>query len=94
MISVGIRDLKNNLSRYLRQVVAGKRVTVTDRGRVVVELVPPSRERSDPSRYDELVDSGVLRPVPEHGNPLADFPSLKLPPGTAAALIDEDRGDR
>ncbi|MBA3343410.1 MAG: type II toxin-antitoxin system prevent-host-death family antitoxin [Gemmatimonadaceae bacterium] len=94
MISVGIRDLKNNLSRYLRQVVAGKSVMVTDRGRVVAELVPPGPARSDPSRYNELVASGVIRPALEHGDPLADFPSLKLPRGTAAALIDEDRGDR
>ncbi|MBA2706521.1 MAG: type II toxin-antitoxin system Phd/YefM family antitoxin [Gemmatimonadaceae bacterium] len=33
MISVGIRDLRKNLSRYLRQVGTGNRVTVTDRGR-------------------------------------------------------------
>lgn len=94
MISVGIRDLKNNLSRYLRQVGAGKRVTVTDRGRVVAELIPPGPERSRTSRYDELVASGVIRPAIEQGDPLVDFPSLGLPAGTAAALIDEDRGDR
>jgi len=94
MISVGIRELKNNLSRYVKQVVAGKRVTVTDRGHVVAELIPPSPARSSASRYDELVASGVIRVVLEHGDPLADFPSLQLPRGTAAALIDEDRGDR
>lgn len=94
MISVGIRDLRNNLSRYLRQVGAGKRVKVTDRGRVVAELIPPGRAQSKASRYDELVASGVIRPALERGDPLVDFPSLGLPPGTAAALIDEDRGDR
>lgn len=94
MISVGIRELKNNLSRYLKQVVAGKRVTVTDRGRVVAELVPPRPARSNPSRYDELVASGVIRRALEHGDPLADFPLLRLPRGTAAVLIDEDRGER
>lgn len=94
MTSVGIRDLKNNLSRYLKQVVAGRRVTVTDRGRVVAELIPPSAARSSASRYDELVASGVIRPASEKGDPLINFPSLKLPRGTAAALIDEDRGDR
>ena len=94
MTSVGIRDLKNNLSHYVRQVMAGTRITVTDRGRVVAELIPPRPLGAPLSRYDELVDSGVIRPALEPGDPLADFPSLKLPRGTSATLIDEDRGDR
>lgn len=93
MNTVGIRELKNNLSHYVRQVMAGTRVGVTDRGVVVAELIP-SRPAGRHSRYDELVDSGIIRPALEAGDPLADFPSLKLPTGTAAALIDEDRGER
>ena len=93
MTSVGIRELKNNLSRYVRLVGAGKRVIVTDRGRVVAELVPPAAARTTVSRYDELIASGVLRPALEQGDPLADFPRLRLPPGTAAEMIEEDRGD-
>jgi len=94
MTTVGIRELKDNLSRYVMQVVAGKRLTVTDRGRVVAELVPPGPVRPGKSRYDELVASGVVRRALEQGDPLADFPLLRLPRGTAAALIDEDRGER
>jgi prevent-host-death family protein len=91
MDTVGIRELKNNLSHYVRQVMAGTRVAVTDRGVVVAELIPARPAGYPPSRYDELVDSGVIRPAIENGDPLADFPSLKLPRGTAAALISEDR---
>ena len=40
MISTGIRQLKNNLSHYVRQIEAGKRIAVTAHGRVVAELVP------------------------------------------------------
>jgi prevent-host-death family protein len=93
MISVGIRELKNNLSYYVRQVVAGGRVTVTDRGRIVAELVPPDAAGPRLSRYEELIASGVVRLALEQGDPLADFPALRLPPGTGAALIDEDRGN-
>ncbi|MEP6508444.1 MAG: type II toxin-antitoxin system prevent-host-death family antitoxin [Gemmatimonadales bacterium] len=93
MTSVGIRELKNNLSHYVREVVAGRRVTVTDRGRVVALLVPPGHADQRSSRYDELIASGVIRPTLERGDPLADFPLLRLPSGTAADLIDEDRGD-
>ncbi len=95
MDSVGIRHLKNHLSRYVRRVAAGERLTVTDRGRVVAELVPPSGSPLGGARsgYRELVAAGVIRPALEPGDPLADLPLLGLPPGTAAALIDEDRGE-
>ena len=92
MDSVGLRELKNNLSQYVRQVVAGSRLAVTDRGVVVAELVP-ARPLGASSRYDELVDRGIIRPAAETGDPISDFPALKLPRGTAAALIDEDRGE-
>ena len=94
MATVGIRDLKNKLSRYVRRVAAGERVTVTDRGRVVAELVPPGRLASGgPPASQRLVEAGLLRPALEQGDPLADLPALNLPHGTARALIDADRGD-
>lgn len=44
MSSVGIAELRQNLSVYLRRVQAGERLTVTDHNRPVAELVPlPSR---------------------------------------------------
>ncbi len=91
MASVGIRELKNNLSHYVKQAAAGKRVTVTDRGVAVAELMPVSGSERG-SRYEELVAEGLIRPALESGDPLADFPRIKLPRGTVAALIDEDRG--
>ena len=35
MRQVGLRELKNHLSRYVRQVRAGHEIQVTDRGEVV-----------------------------------------------------------
>ena len=95
MLSTGIRELKNNLSRYVQRVRAGERVVVTDRGRVIAELVPASEEgRRRGSRYASLVSAGVIRPALEEGDPLADLPSLRLRRGTAKALIDADRAER
>jgi len=37
---VGVRELRQNLSVYLRRVKMGERLTVTDRGRVVARLEP------------------------------------------------------
>jgi prevent-host-death family protein len=39
--TVGIRELKNRLSEYLREVRLGESVLVTDRGEAVAELTPP-----------------------------------------------------
>ena len=65
MDPVGIKALKNKLSEYVRAAAAGETVLVTDRGRVVAEIVPP-RVRSDASpalqRMGELVRQGLLTP--------------------------------
>ena len=95
MISTGIRDLKNNLSHYVRQIEAGKRVAVTAHGRVVAELVPPAmgaRTRGG-NQYDDLVMAGVIEPATEPDVPPPEWPDIQLPPGTAAELIDSDRGE-
>jgi antitoxin (DNA-binding transcriptional repressor) of toxin-antitoxin stability system len=44
--STGIRELKDNLSRYIRRIEAGERIANTVYGRVVAELVPPDPEHS------------------------------------------------
>ena len=91
--STGIRELKDNLSRYIRRIEAGERIAITAHGRVVAELVPPgTKTAGTPSRFDELVASGVIRPPLEAGDPTEDWPDIALPVGTAAELIDADRG--
>lgn len=92
--STGIRELKNNLSRYIRRIEAGERIAITAHGRVVAELVPPgTKAKGAPSRFDELVASGVIRPPVEGGDPTEGWPDIRLPAGTAAELIDADRGE-
>ena len=93
-MEAGVRELKDNLSRYLHRIQAGERVTVTAHGRVVAELVPPAPgSEAGRRRYDELIATGVVQPAIEDGDPLEDWPDIRLPPGTAAALIDSDRGE-
>lgn len=99
MMSVGIRELKNNLSRYLRRIQAGERVLITDRGRPVAELRPPELEADleEPhmATFNRLVREGVIRPG-RGGDPFAKWPpkgTFNLPPGTAQRLLDEGRGE-
>jgi prevent-host-death family protein len=95
MASTGIRELKDNLSRYIRRIEAGERIAITAHGRVVAELVPPGHtsHQGRPSRFDELIAAGVIRPPLEPGDPTQDWPEIRLPRGTASALIDADRGE-
>lgn len=91
----GIRELKDNLSRYIRRIEAGERISVTAHGRVVAELVPPGHgaRASAGSRWNDLIAAGILHPPVEAGDPFEDWPDIRLPPGAAEALIDSDRGE-
>jgi len=94
-MQTGIRELKDNLSHYIRKLQSGERIAVTAHGRVVAELVPPSagsRGRR-PGRYHALVAEGLIRPAAEAGDLPNRWPDISLPPGTAAQLIDDDRGE-
>jgi len=99
MAGIGIRELKNNLSHYVRQVEAGKRISVTAHGRVVAELVPPgtaaATSRKKLSRYEQLVADGVIRPALEQGDPFEgeDLGPL-LAPGEGLAILDWLREDK
>jgi antitoxin (DNA-binding transcriptional repressor) of toxin-antitoxin stability system len=95
MTSVGIRELKDNLSQFVRRIEAGERIAVTAHGRVVAELGPPVRAArvGGRTRFDDLVAAGVARLPVEAGDPLADWPALRLPTGTARELIEADRGE-
>jgi antitoxin (DNA-binding transcriptional repressor) of toxin-antitoxin stability system len=96
MKQVGLRELKNHLSEYMRLVRAGEHILVTDRGHVVAELgPPPAATARDPSAaLAELERKGVLRPPTAKGRAL--YPRFRrlVPPGTAQRLLDEERGER
>lgn len=65
MRSVGIKVLKNKLSEYVRLAASGETVLVTDRDRVVAEIVPPQAGRSSllsDAVLAEAVREGWLTP--------------------------------
>jgi prevent-host-death family protein len=92
-MTAGIRELKDNLSEYVRRVEAGERVAVTTHGRVVAMLVPAdsgTRGRRL-TRLEQMFADGSARAPLEDGDPLEGCTPLGLPRGTAASLIDADR---
>ena len=97
MKTVGVRELKNRLSEYLRHVRAGEGVMVTDRGEVVAEIILPGHGATDGS-----VPPGLLalakRGLVTLGAP-ADARLYPALPRTrrrhrATQLLDEERGTR
>lgn len=90
--AVGIRELKNRLSSYVASVRRGDVVLVTDRGRVVAELRPPAGHAvATPPGLQRMVERGEVAPGLPHD--AASYRKLAAcaPPGTARALLDEDR---
>ena len=55
-MEVGVRELRNNLSRYLDRVRDGEEVVVTDRGRAIARMLPVGTERV----LDRLIAEGVV----------------------------------
>lgn len=89
----GIRALKDNLSEYIRRVERGERIAVTVHGRIVAELVPPGTRRgTTTSALDDLVEAGKVQPPEGPADAGESWPDIRLPRGSAARLIDEDRG--
>ncbi len=86
---VGIRELRQNLSVYLRRIHHGERFEVTDRGRPVALLVPLADKLSPLERL--IAEGRATRPV---GN-LLDLRPLPGEPSTAASdALLADREDR
>src|SRR5229473_2793344 len=95
MPSVGLRELKNNLSKYVARARSGETVAITDRGHVVAELTAPKRISAAGERMttlEELRRKGVL-----YGggpNDPALYPAMPhvLKRRSASSLLDEERG--
>ena len=91
---VGIKNLKNNLSAYIRQVRMGVRIQITDRDQVVAEIAQPRRDELGqlPPLFAEWIRRGELRPRRPSKKPLP-ISSVRFPAGTAQRLLDLDRGE-
>src|SRR5437660_6407141 len=97
MRAVGLKELKNRLSEYVRLAASGETVLVTDRDRVVAELVPPTAGRAssvDDAFLANAIREGWLHPrvypkgsVPPKPPPVASLEQI-------LKELDADREDR
>jgi prevent-host-death family protein len=99
-MTVGIRELKNNLSHYVREVERGKRVSVTAHGRIVAELVPPGTKRKAKaakklSRWQQMIADGKVTLAVEDGDPFEGEDLTPIfPKGSSQEWLDWSREDK
>jgi prevent-host-death family protein len=87
MATVGIRSLQQNASAVVARAEAGEVIGVTERGRLVAQLMPVSGR----PRTDLLAEAGLLRRATRS---LADLPSPLRPiDRTASEILVEMRAD-
>ena len=91
MTRVGVRELRQNLSVYLRRVAKGETLQVTERGRPVALLTPLPEHRDPLARLEaegRLAQRGK-------GNLLDLGPPLRIPGARPSQeALDEEREER
>jgi prevent-host-death family protein len=92
MTRVGVRELRQNLSKYLSEVKDGETFVVTERGREVARLTPSGPEDSPIARL--VAERGATMP---RGDLLGRVADSSLPPAggpPSLEVLDEMREDR
>ena len=84
-MSVGIRELRDTLSRQLDRIREGHTITVTDHGKPIARIVPIEGQ----SVYERLVAEGKITPA---GSPKRHVPEPIVSGATVSDLIAEQRG--
>jgi antitoxin (DNA-binding transcriptional repressor) of toxin-antitoxin stability system len=79
MITVGVRDLKNQLSQYLKYVKNGEKVIITEHDRIIAELRGPQNEErlsSIEEKLAQLSKEGLIIPA-KRKNSCAGLPVIE-----------------
>ena len=95
MRTVGLKTLNNKLSEYVRLAAGGETILISDRDRVVAELVPPSKARGETVSDAVLADAlrnGLLSPPLDPRSPVPNPPGV-APLQEILAGLDHDRAD-
>jgi antitoxin (DNA-binding transcriptional repressor) of toxin-antitoxin stability system len=61
MITVGIGDLKNQLSQYLQYVKNGEKIVVTEQDRIIAEIIVPEHTNIEiEKKFEQLSNEGKM----------------------------------
>ena len=91
MISAGVKDVKNNLSRLLARVKAGEEVLITERGRPVARIVKENNEaKSIRAALEPLVRKGLIT-LPGRSILKDGISAVEVPGKPVSDMVIEDR---
>lgn len=92
MKTASVSKLKASLSEYLKSVKAGEEVLVTERGRPIAKLCPPSRFDMLPEHLMEMEKQGLLkRGSGKLSKNFWDLPRPKDPKGLIRKAVLQER---
>jgi len=83
-VEIGVRALRDGLSKHLADVRRGRTLTVTDHGKVIARIVPANGSTA----LERLIEDGLVRPAKRRKRPAPDpVPAT----GTVSDLVAEQR---
>ncbi|MEA2110147.1 MAG: type II toxin-antitoxin system prevent-host-death family antitoxin [Pseudomonadota bacterium] len=91
MISVGIKEVKNNLSRLLSRVKAGEEILITNRGKPVARIVKENYgDKSIRAALEPLIQRGLIR-LPSRSILKDHISTVKARGKAVSEMVIEDR---
>ena len=94
MTKIGIRELKIHLSKYMREVKEGKNVIVTERGKIIAQIMPlktSKKEQDIRQVLFEMAQKGYIL-LPQHwGKPVNRPKRIRIKGTSFSDAIIEDR---
>lgn len=88
MIAAGVKELKNRLSHYLREVKKGEKILITERETVIATITPVERAKED-SHLLSLVNEGFASW--KGGKPSGSRSPVRIKGKTVSEIVLEDR---
>jgi len=88
-MTVGVRELKTQLSKYLRQVKAGRTIIITEHGKAVGRIVPP--EATVEEKLEAMRRAGLIEWSGKKLKPMKPVAKVKAGYSVAQLLIDDRR---
>jgi prevent-host-death family protein len=88
-VTVGVRELRENLSAYLDRVKAGEEIVITERGKRIARIVGPSK-------LDQLIAEGRVRPAKKPKRPIRPEELIEIdgPPWLSDVIIEDRKHER
>jgi prevent-host-death family protein len=88
-MTVGVRELKSQLSKYLRQVKSGRTVVITEHGKVVAQLGPIGRSTEE--KMKAMVKAGLAEWNGKKLKPMKSIARVKNGHSVARIIIEDRR---